>query len=262
MNKSSDDSTESFHYSSSNKSIKEQSLERLLKLQHYLLIAWGVVFVVISAFNSIFMTTVQQTCCVSTFGNVRVVEGTGIQLKLPYFSTLYRYDATAQRMSIGYDDLDMTVPEEAQMITNDLNFVNVDFDVEYFIYDPIEYTYGSDYPEEILRNICIKSIRNSVGLSTVDETLTTGKSKIETEVLEEVRKELENLHIGLYVSKMPMQDSDPPTKDVANAFKAVNDAKTNPKTYSPWHLHQIHWIKRIKSTPKNLYKLVTSRNVR
>jgi membrane protease subunit HflK len=116
------------------------------------------------------------------------------------------------------------------MITGDYNIVNVDFFVEYKISDPVQYLFSSNEPELILRNLIQSQIRNVVGSSTVDAVLTDGKENIQMQVKELVSTILEEYDIGLTLVDVKIQDAEPPTTQVVEAFKAVETAKQQAET--------------------------------
>ena len=105
------------------------------------------------------------------------------------------------------------------MITGDYNIVNVDFFVEYKISDPVQYLYSSNEPELILRNLIQSQIRNVVGSSSVDAVLTDGKESIQMQVKELVTEILKEYDIGLTLVDVKIQDAEPPTQEVIEAFK-------------------------------------------
>jgi len=134
-----------------------------------------------------------------------------------------------QKIELGYvtDDKGNTVTKnsESTMITGDYNIVNVDFFVEYKISDPVAYLYSSSNPEMILRNLIQSQVRNVVGSSSVDSVLTDGKENIQMQVKDLVTGILEEYDIGLTLIDVRIQDAEPPTVDVVEAFKAVETAK-------------------------------------
>lgn len=202
---------------------------RTVKVIVYSAITAIVVFTTL--LSSIFITDEQQVAFVTTFGKPTVVEGAGVHFKLPYFSKKYKFDATTKGMAIGYSEKDNeSVTAESLMITSDFNFVNTDFYVEYRITDPVEYKFGSDDPEGILRNIAQASIRNTVGLYTVDEVITTGKAEIQAIVKEQIIQKLQQHNTGLSIVNVTIQDAEPPTDEVSAAFKAVETAKQDAET--------------------------------
>ena len=111
------------------------------------------------------------------------------------------------------------------MITKDFNFVNVDFYIEYQIVDPIKAYINSDTAISILKNLAQSYIRDTVGSYSVDEVITTGKSEIQAKVKSLLSERLEQEDIGIGIVNVTIQDAEPPTEAVNNAFKAVEDAK-------------------------------------
>ena len=116
------------------------------------------------------------------------------------------------------------------MITSDFNFVNVDFYVEYKVSDPVKYLYNSKQPTEILKNIAQSCIRTVVSNYTVDDVITTGKNEIQASIKEMIVEKLEQQDIGLMLVNISMQDAEPPTAEVIEAFKAVETAKQGKET--------------------------------
>ena len=197
-------------------------------------LAYGVltaIILVITLFNCFFTTDEQEVAFTMTFGKVSMVDGPGMHFKIPYITKTYKFDSTTKGMAIGYNpENNENVTAESLMITSDFNFVNTDFYIEYRISDPIQYKFGSNNPEGILRNIAQASIRNTVGLYGVDAVITTGKAEIQAIVKDQIIEKLETHSTGLSIVNVLIQDAEPPTAEVSNAFKAVETAKQNAET--------------------------------
>lgn len=179
----------------------------------------------------------KQKAVVTTFGKVTSITDAGIHFKLPLgIQNVERVDVNVyQKVEIGYrnsaDGTDYTVLEnESKMITGDYNIVNIDFFVEYRISDPVKYLYAAREPEMVLKNLIQSQIRNVVGSSSVDSVLTDGKSEIQLKVKDLVTNALETYDLGLIISDVKIQDSEPPTESVIEAFKAVETAKQSAET--------------------------------
>ena len=97
--------------------------------------------------------------------------------------------------------------------------------MEYKITDPVKFLYSSNNPELILKNLIQSQVRNVVGSSTVDSVLTDGKENIQMQVKELVTQILAEYDIGLTLIDVRIQDAEPPTTKVVEAFKAVETAK-------------------------------------
>jgi membrane protease subunit HflK len=81
-----------------------------------------------------------------------------------------------------------------------------------------------------LKNIAQSCIRTVIGNSAVDDVLTTGKAEIQAEIKTMIMTELEANPIGISLVNITMQDAEPPTKAVMEAFKAVETAKQGKET--------------------------------
>lgn len=92
------------------------------------------------------------------------------------------------------------------------------------------YLYGSYSPEEVLRNLIQSQIRNVVGSTQVDAVLTDGKEAIQMQVKSLVTEVLQEYDIGLTLVDVKIQDAEPPTQEVIEAFKAVETAKQQAET--------------------------------
>jgi len=67
--------------------------------------------------------------------------------------------------------------------------------------------------------------RGVIGSTDVDSVLTTGKGEIQARIRESVTASLDELDIGLQLVNVIIQDSEPPTEQVFEAFKSVENAK-------------------------------------
>ena len=190
--------------------------------------------VVISAVGTCWYTVDdKEQAVVTTFGKVTDVVDAGIHFKLPLgIQQAYKVSTNVyQKIELGYTSGSSDFnSSESTMITGDYNIVNVDFFVEYKISDPVHYLYSSDNPELILRNLIQSQVRNVVGSSTVDAVLTDGKENIQMQVKELVTRILQEYNIGLTLVDVKIQDAEPPTAEVIEAFKAVETAKQQAET--------------------------------
>ena len=190
-------------------------------------------FVVLTLAGTCFYTVDdKQQAVVTTFGKVTDITDAGVHFKLPFgIQQVQKVDVNVyQKIELGYSSDGYTVADESTMITGDYNIVNVDFFVEYKISDPVQYLYSSNEPELILRNLIQSQVRNVVGSSTVDAVLTDGKENIQMQVKDLVAGILEEYDIGLTLVDVKIQDAEPPTQDVIEAFKAVETAKQKAET--------------------------------
>ncbi len=219
-------------YRMNNQQNFKKNLNKVKKGAKYTVITVAALLILgILALGSFYQIQEQEQAVLVTFGKPKAVTETGLHFKIPVIQQVRKVNTTIQGFPVGYgmDDNEI-VESEGVMITSDYNFINVDFFVEYRISDPVQYLYGSREPVEVLRNISQSCIRNVIGSYKVDDVLTTGKSEIQGKIKEMITKELEEQNIGLQLINITMQDSEPPTQEVMQAFKTVETAKQGKET--------------------------------
>lgn len=199
--------------------------------------AAALVLLAYTAMNSFYTLNENTTAVVTTFGIPTAVTKSGPHFKIPYIQRVYKITKNIVGMSIGYDpdynqedhaqseNNPLPVKSESEMITKDFNFVDVDFYIEYQVVDPIKYYTNQETAVEILRNLAQSYIRDTVGVYNVDDVITTGKAEIQAKVKELLSNRLEQEDIGIGIYNVSIQDAQPPTDAVNDAFKAVEDAK-------------------------------------
>ncbi len=176
----------------------------------------------------------QENAVVTMFGQVIRTDTAGLYFKIPILQQVHYVDITTHGTGVGYtiDNEGQNITDSANgiMITSDFNLLDIDFYLEYRVSDPVAYLYASDDPEEILKNIALSSIRSVVADFTVDEAMTTAKGQIQSLVREDMTRELTEHNTGLSVVNITVQDSEPPTDEIKQAFKAVETAKQGADT--------------------------------
>jgi len=194
------------------------------------------IVLLIILFNSWYTVTDQQQAVVLTFGKFTSIEEAGMHFKLPdpIQSVIKVPVQMTQKLELGYRDQGngnyVSVDEEAKMITGDFNIVKIDFFIEWKISDPKKYLFNSIDPQLILRDSSMSAARSVVGSTSIDDVLTSGKITIENEIKDKLIQCLDKYDIGVQVLDVKIQDSEPPTEDVKQAFKAVENAKQSKET--------------------------------
>ena len=205
----------------------------LKKLGKMVLLGALILLLVVGILTSFYTVDDKQQAVVTTFGKVTDITGPGLHFMLPFgIQQAHMVDVNVyQKIELGYvsdgNGNTKTVNDESVMITGDYNIVNVDFFVEYKISDPVQYLFSANDPALILKNLIQSQVRNVVGSSTVDAVLTDGKENIQLQVKELVTEILKDYDIGLTLIDVRIQDAEPPTLAVVEAFKAVETAKQN-----------------------------------
>ena len=228
------DNNGNYNWSAYNKQPKKPVSTK--KLGRTVLLVALALILVIGGSTCFYTVDDKQQAVVTTFGKVTDITDAGVHFMLPFgIQKVQKVDVNVyQKIELGYTtELGggyVTKTNESTMITGDYNIVNVDFFVEYKISDPVQYLFSSNEPELILRNLIQSQVRNVVGSTTVDAVLTDGKENIQMQVKDLVTQILQEYDIGLTLVDVKIQDSEPPTQDVIEAFKAVETAKQQAET--------------------------------
>lgn len=181
--------------------------------------------------SSVYVTTEDQYAVITTLGKPTVVSNSGMHFKLPLVQQKTIISKNIRGISIGYDQhTNGSIESESVMITVDYNFVDVDFYLEWRVTDPVKYLYASNDPEDILKMLSQSYIRDTIGLYGVDAVITTGKSEIQSAIKDKITERIEQEDLGIALVNITIQDAEPPTAEVQNAFKAVETAKQGAET--------------------------------
>ena len=148
-----------------------RSSKKVPRVGSIIVVAILVVAAAILIFDSAYSITEQEQAVVTTFGKPMTVNEPGLHFKIPIIQKVQKVDTTIKGFPIGYSSATEYVEEESLMITNDFNFVNVDFYVEYKVSDPVKALFSSQEPVEILKNLAQSSIRSVVGSFDVDDLI-------------------------------------------------------------------------------------------
>ena len=181
-------------------------------------------------FTGVYMVGPDEIGVVRTFGEYTRVSQSGLNYHFPYPIEQVNTPAVTEvkRIEIGFRTLRngqyRSVEKESLMLTGDENIVDAEMIVQYKIKDPVKYLFKIVEPELTVRQAAEASLRTVVGRNKIDETLTTGKFKIQEETKIQLQLILDKYDSGIHVVAVQLQDVSPP-KEVIGAFKDVASAK-------------------------------------
>ena len=181
-------------------------------------------------FTGVYMVGPDEVGVVRTFGEYTRVAQSGLNYHFPYPIEQVNTPAVTEvkRIEIGFRTLRngqyRSVEKESLMLTGDENIVDAEMIVQYKIKDPVAYLFNIVEPELTVRQAAEASLRTVVGRNKIDETLTTGKFKIQEETKIQLQLILDKYDSGIHVVAVQLQDVSPP-KEVLGAFKDVASAK-------------------------------------
>ena len=130
-------------------------------------------------------------------------------------------------VEVGYrNNVKNRVPRESLMITEDENIIDIQFAVQYTLKDPEDYLFENREPDATVMQAAETAIREVVGKNKMDFLLQEGKAEIVKKVQVLMQTILDRYKTGIDVSRVTMQDAQPPEQvqaAFADAVKAGQD---------------------------------------
>ncbi len=181
------------------------------------------------AWQSAFIVGPDEEGVVKRFGMPVRTVGPGPHVKIPLVETVLQPKvAKLHRVEIGFrtdrQSRQQMVPQEALMLTGDMNILAIEFIVQYKIKEAANYLFNVADIHDTIGKAAEASMREVIGKSKIDEALTTGKAQIQQDTQDLLQKILDQYQTGVQVAAVQLQDVDPP-EAVAAAFKDVTNAK-------------------------------------
>jgi len=112
------------------------------------------------------------------------------------------------------------------MLTDDENIVDIQFAVQYIIKNPEAYLFNNRAPEDAVKQVAETAIREVVGKSKMNFVLYEGREQVADQASVLMQKILDRYKAGIAISKVTMQNAQPPEQVQAafdDAVKANQD---------------------------------------
>lgn len=206
----------------------QDQLSRMVPGKGFFSLVW-IVLAVLFLWQTVFIVAPDEQGLVKRFGDVVRVVDPGPGFKIPLLESVETPKVEKlHRVEVGFrtDPRGRTrsVPQEALMLTGDMNILSVEFIVQYKIKDAKNYLYHVTDVESTIHNAAEAAMREIIGKSKVDEALTVGKAEIQQNTQDLLQGILDQYSAGVQVATIQLQDVDPP-EAVSAAFKDVASAK-------------------------------------
>jgi membrane protease subunit HflK len=111
-------------------------------------------------------------------------------------------------------------PQEALMLTDDENIVDIQFAVQYTLKSPEDYLFKNREPDDNVLQAAETAIREVVGKSSMDFVLSKGRSEIAASVKKLMQEILDRYETGINVTTVNLQSASAP-EPVLPAFEDV-----------------------------------------
>ncbi len=179
--------------------------------------------------SGFYIVDASQRGIVLQFGKYKETTEPGLRWRLPYpIQSVDLVNLTGVRtVEIGYRGSERNkVLKEALMLTDDENIVNIQFAVQYFLKDPVEYLFNNRHPDDAVMGAAETAVREIVGRSRMNFVLYEGREQIATQAANLMQEILDRYNAGILISKVTMQNAQPPEQVQAafdDAVKASQD---------------------------------------
>ena len=179
--------------------------------------------------SGFYIVDASQRGVVLRFGkNIEVTEaGPRWHLPFPIESVEIVNLSQVRTVEVGYrDNVKNKMPKESLMLTDDENIIDIQFAVQYFLSDVGEYLFNNRMPDENVRQAAETAIREVVGKNKMDFVLYEGREQVAASATKLIQEILNRYQSGILISKLTMQNAQPPEQVQAafdDAVKAGQD---------------------------------------
>ena len=189
-------------------------------------------------FTSFYTVEPEEVGVVMRFGRYITKTDPGLHLKIPLgIDRVIRVPVQRQlKEEFGFRTVTAGVrsqfrgaPDEALMLTGDLNAAVVEWVVQYRIVDPERYLFRVRNVEDTLRDLSEAVMREVVGDRTVNEVVTIGRQEIADLVEQRLQAACDQYETGIKIDQVVLQDVNPPD-EVKASFNEVNEAEQERET--------------------------------
>src|SRR5499426_4874940 len=177
--------------------------------------------------SGFYIVDASQRGVVLTFGRYAQTTDPGLRWRLPYPIQSHEIVNISQvrTIEVGYrNNVKSKVLREALMLTDDENIVDIQFAVQYTIKDPEDYLFNVRRPDETVLQVAETAFREIVGKSSMDFVLYEGREEIAARAQKLMQDILDSYKTGVLISKVTMQNAQPP-EQVQAAFDDAVRAK-------------------------------------
>lgn len=155
--------------------------------------------------------------------------GPGLHWYPRFVDTVSKVDVSGVRSAkLGYQ------ADEALMLTQDENIIDIRFDVQYQIKNTPDaardYLFNVRDPDETLRQATASAVREVIGKSKMDFVITEGRGVVTIEAQNQLQQILDLYRTGLMVTNFTMQNAQAPLQ-VKQAFDDVVEAREDSVRY-------------------------------
>lgn len=193
-----------------------------------------IIIIAIVAFSGIQIIPTTDNGVVTRFGKYSRTLTPGLQFVIPFIDHVYKVPVTTvQKEEFGFrtsrsgerSEYQNSITSESQMLTGDLNIINVEWVVQYKIVDPKAWLFNVENSErtKTIRDVSKSVVNSLVGDRAIMDIMGPERDNIQSMSKELMNEKYTQLGLGISVSSVQLQNVVPP-KEVQSAFEDVNIA--------------------------------------
>ena len=179
----------------------------------------------------------------------------GLRWRLPYpFESHELVDLTGVRtVEVGYRGSERNkMLRESLMLTDDENIINIQFAVQYVLNSPENYIFNNRFPDESVAQVAETAMREIVGKSRMDFVLYEGREEIASTAHELMQRVLDRYDTGIQISRVTMQNAQPPEQVQAAFDDAVKAGQDRERQKNEGEAYANDVIPRARGTASRL----------
>lgn len=135
-----------------------------------------------------------------------------------------------KHLTVNIDQNRSVELKSQEILTKDENIVEIDLAVQYNIKDAEFYLFNVTDPDSTLRQAAESALRETVGLTVMDQVITEGRGIIQSDTKEKIQEVLDSYEAGIFVTAINLQSAQPP-EAVQDAFSDAIKAREDQERF-------------------------------
>ncbi len=205
--------------------------------------------------SGFYIVDASQRGVVLTFGRYSQTTEPGLRWRLPYPIQAHEIVrlSDVRVVEVGYRGSDKNrVLKEALMLTDDENIINIQFAVQWFLKDPQEYLFNNRNPDDSVLQAAETAMREVIGKSKMDFALYEGREQVAAQAGKSMQDILDRYGTGIVVSKLTLQNVQPPEQVQAAFDDAVKAGQDRDRQINEGQAYANDVIPRARGTAARL----------
>lgn len=205
--------------------------------------------------SGFYIVNANERGVVLRFGKYVQTTEPGLRWRFPY--PIEKHEAVdlsgVRTVEVGYRGTERNkVLREALMLTDDTNIINIQFAVQYVLKSPEDYLFNNRFPDDSVIQTAETAMREIVGKSRMDFVLYEGREEIAATAHELMQTILDRYETGILISRVTMQNAQPPEQVQAAFDDAVKAGQDRERQRNEGEAYANNVVPRARGTAARL----------